>query len=658
MNKIKVVTFLLLLSTLTLSCSQEVDSKPAAQNGVLDLRNWDYSKEAPITLNGEWELYWQELYNHDDFTSGTVDKSKRILTDYKSWNGNTVNGEKLKGFGFGTYRLNMFLGVLSEPIALQVGLIDSAYELEINGEIYRQIGKVGITGKTSEGSTLLNVIDLKADSNNLEIIIRVSNYHSRKGGPWSDLIFGSEQQIRKLVQRKSRQDYFMFGAFIIMSISYAMLYISRYKERVNQFFSLFCIVIALRVLVQGGAPYLLQYFPGLSWTIRHGLELSTVYIGLLLFMSFINTLFKGCFFKYELKTAAVIAVTFSFSAFFLPPIINSWLIAIFQVLLFIAGVQIIWILINNIRKRNKNALILLVGGLILYFTVLNDILYSIGKLNTFYMIPFGMLIFILFQDHILSMSFFNAHSLISRQKHQLELRNIEYLQEIENRLIIEEELRKSNQDLLVARSAIIHGLAKIAEYRDSDTGAHLNRIQEYNVLLASELAKSEYYHDYITDEYIEDLYLSSILHDIGKVGVPDSILLKPGALTAKEFEKIKLHTLIGGDTLTSIEKDLKEKTFLTLAKDIAYMHHEKWDGSGYPYGLSGKEIPLSSRITAVSDVYDALTSERVYKSPITHEKTVEMIRTESGKHFDPDIVDAFLKVSDTFKKLKIEVSDN
>ena len=198
------------------------------------------------------------------------------------------------------------------------------------------------------------------------------------------------------------------------------------------------------------------------------------------------------------------------------------------------------------------------------------------------------------------------------------------------------------------RNASIIGLAKLAEYRDGDTGSHLKRIQRYSQLLAGELTSVHKYQQYITPEYIEDLYLSSILHDIGKVGIQDSILLKPGALSKSEYEKMKEHTIIGGDVILEIEKKINGQSLYSLGKEIALYHHERWDGSGYPKGLKGDDIPLSARIVALIDVYDALATKRPYKEAIPHEKAVRIILEGRGSQFDPDIVDVFIKIENQF----------
>lgn len=224
--------------------------------------------------------------------------------------------------------------------------------------------------------------------------------------------------------------------------------------------------------------------------------------------------------------------------------------------------------------------------------------------------------------------------------------------DVSDRKRLENDLIESGRSVQAARMATILGLAKLAEYRDGDTGAHLERIREYARIIARELSTYPQYQEYITEEYIEDIYNSAILHDIGKVGVPDAILQKPGKLTSEEFEIIKTHSTLGGDALRDVEVNIEGQTFLTLSKEIAYHHHEWWDGTGYPMGLKGEQIPLSARIVSIADVYDALTSRRSYKEAFSHNKAVRIIVSERGTHFAPDVVDAFLAHEEEFRQIR------
>jgi len=214
---------------------------------------------------------------------------------------------------------------------------------------------------------------------------------------------------------------------------------------------------------------------------------------------------------------------------------------------------------------------------------------------------------------------------------------------------MERQVLESNQLIDTSRQAAIFGLARLAECRDDGTGAHLLRIREYTRILATELAEIPDLQHIVTRHFIEDLCLSSVLHDIGKVGIADAILLKPERLTEAEFETMKRHCEYGSIALSSAEKDSESLHFLRMGQEITRFHHERWDGSGYPSGLAGIEIPLSARIVALADVYDALTSSRSYKPAYNHEQARMLIVKESGSRFDPTIVNAFLRREQEFK---------
>ena len=206
----------------------------------------------------------------------------------------------------------------------------------------------------------------------------------------------------------------------------------------------------------------------------------------------------------------------------------------------------------------------------------------------------------------------------------------------------EEELRRA-QDLVRTRDAVIIGLAKLAEARDPDTGQHLDRIGLYCTSMASSLRRHPEYRQIVSAGFVRLIRVSSALHDIGKVGIEDAILLKPGRLTRAERAKMQEHTLLGEKCLEQIEQQLGTSNFLEMAREIALHHHEHWDGSGYPFGLKGEQIPLAARIAAIADVYDALAFKRVYKPSLPHEKCVDIIRTGAGNHFDPKLVEVFLE---------------
>jgi len=215
---------------------------------------------------------------------------------------------------------------------------------------------------------------------------------------------------------------------------------------------------------------------------------------------------------------------------------------------------------------------------------------------------------------------------------------------------LEHIVKVRTHELLKTQKTTIFALSKLAETRDSETGEHLERMRNYCVLLAQIMKYSGEY-DSITSEFMRNIYDSCILHDIGKVGIPDFILLKPTALNHEEFEIIKTHTLIGYNALNDASKTLGDNSFLDMAKDIALYHHERWDGLGYPEGRHGDNIPIVARIVTIGDVYDALTSKRPYKEAIPHEETVEIMRQESFR-FDPRIFKLFLYNHEDFDRIR------
>jgi len=219
---------------------------------------------------------------------------------------------------------------------------------------------------------------------------------------------------------------------------------------------------------------------------------------------------------------------------------------------------------------------------------------------------------------------------------------------------LESIVDRRTRALLQSRSAVILGLAKLAESRDDETGRHLDRIRSYVRILGEQLAKSR---ADVDEDFVGSIVETSSLHDIGKVGIPDDVLLKPGRLTDEQRAVIQKHPLIGGDTLLAVKQQWGDDTFLVTACEIAFAHHERWDGKGYPFGLAGEMIPLSGRIVALADVYDALTTKRVYKPAMSHEEARQIIIEGLGTHFDPKVVEAFLAAEEQFRAVRRELGE-
>ena len=221
----------------------------------------------------------------------------------------------------------------------------------------------------------------------------------------------------------------------------------------------------------------------------------------------------------------------------------------------------------------------------------------------------------------------------------------------------EMRLLHREKDLVRTRNAVIFGLAKLADYRDRETGQHLERIALYSTCLVTALRRDSRFERRIPASFVKSIGISSVLHDIGKVAIEDAILRKEGRLEPEERERMQLHTDVGAECIREIEQRLGSCNFLSMARDIAKCHHERWDGRGYPNGISGEEIPFAARVVALADVYDALASKRVYKDAYSHEKCVELISEGSGTQFDPEITDVFLKIAGQFREISERFQD-
>jgi putative two-component system response regulator len=238
-----------------------------------------------------------------------------------------------------------------------------------------------------------------------------------------------------------------------------------------------------------------------------------------------------------------------------------------------------------------------------------------------------------------------AHVKLRRFQNQIETDN-RRLQEL-----VQEQVKKIADGHL----ATIFAIAKLAETRDDQTGRHLERIQTFCRLLAESLGRQAGYRHTINREWIGNIFHASPLHDIGKVAIPDGVLLKPGRLTSEEFEIMKTHTTLGAQTLRAVQEKFPDNELINMGIEAARWHHEWWDGTGYPDGLREDEIPLGARIIAVADCYDALRSRRCYKQPFPHDETVAIILESSGSHFDPSVIAAFRELTETFRDVRDEM---
>jgi len=258
----------------------------------------------------------------------------------------------------------------------------------------------------------------------------------------------------------------------------------------------------------------------------------------------------------------------------------------------------------------------------------------------------------------------NNHLKLARASRLLRDRNEDLERLVAERtreiLLQSEQLIRSKQEVIASQGATITALCSLTEVRDNETGGHIRRTQHYVRVLAERLRDHPRFRHELNDETIDMMFRSAPLHDVGKVAIPDAILLKQGKLTPAEWEIMKRHPTYGRDAIAQAELELDDQggSFLRFAREIAHCHHEKWDGSGYPQGLAGDDIPVSARLMAAADVYDALMSRRAYKEAYSHERAMQMIQAERGRHFDPDVVDALQGLAETCRDIARRYRDD
>ena len=248
------------------------------------------------------------------------------------------------------------------------------------------------------------------------------------------------------------------------------------------------------------------------------------------------------------------------------------------------------------------------------------------------------------------------HLLIANTRRELKRHNDELEVLVAERT---QEIVLRDRKLIAAQTAIITAFCSLAEVRDNETGNHIRRTQHYVLALAEKLRNYPRFQQVLTDETIQLMFKSAPLHDVGKVAIPDAILLKPGKLMPEEWEIMKRHCVAGRNAIITAARELGEGggEFFGFAAEIAYSHHERWDGTGYPCGLAGEEIPISARLMAVADVYDALITKRVYKDAYPHDESIQLMYAERGSHFDPEVIDAMMEISGTFEAIAQEFKD-
>lgn len=437
------LTSLLLL--LVSACGLVVPQKtaPEAVGGVLDLSGWDFATGGPVNLSGEWEFYWQQHLEPRDFTGSNPPLRSGFIRVPGYWNGYEVNGKKLSGDGFATYRLRVQLNRTNRHLALRLLEISTAYTLYLDGE---KVGASGVAGKDRQTTVPRHspqIVDFKVEADPMEIILQVSNFHHRRGGIWEVIQMGSEQDIRSMQGRGLSLDLFLCGSILIMGLYHLALFWFRRKDRSPLYFSIFCFLILVRLLTTG-ARYLLEILPAISWGLMVRLEYLSFYLAVPAFALFMRSIFQN-FSSRFLKVIAGVAGIFSCAVVFAPPRLFSLTLNPYEIItLAIAGYGL-FVIIRALPSKRAESLVFLCGFIILSLAMVNDMLHVERVIQTGFYAPFGLFIFILSQASLLSFRFSNALTTVEQQGRELKQTFEAYKSEIIDRQKAESALMMSEE---------------------------------------------------------------------------------------------------------------------------------------------------------------------------------------------------------------------
>ena len=432
---------------------------PKAKKGVLNLTNWDFKNDGPVDLSGEWAFYWQQHLLPDDFAQQASRLQKQFIEVPGYWKGYEIEGKKLPGFGYATYRLLIHLNSQDEPFALRIREVQTAYRIFVDGQ---SVGSLGLAAKdfaTTVPQQFPQVFDFEIRANQMELIIQVSNFHHRRGGAWEVIQLGREIDIRKAQEKGTSFDLFLFGSIFIMALYHLGLFVVRKKDRSPLFFSIFCFLIALRLLTTG-ERYLIHLFPNIQWELMIKLEYLSFYLAVPVFVSFMRSIFPR-FSKRILRLIQLLALGFACVVLLTPVRLYSHTIHIYEVFTVLCLIYGLYIIITSLMHKNIEALILLIGFIIFGMTVVNDMLHVERIIQTGFLTPLGLFIFILSQAFLLSFRFSTA--LVTVETQQIELRDTleSYKAEIIDRVQAEEALRESEEKYRTILHSIEEGYYEV-----------------------------------------------------------------------------------------------------------------------------------------------------------------------------------------------------
>jgi PAS domain S-box-containing protein len=431
-----------------MACNHEFRKRitPKAVKGILDLTNWNFKSDGVVDLSGEYEFYWKRQLAPSDFAGPVLPQKTGFLTVPGFWNSFEINGKKLHGDGYATFRLIILLNKKRDHrhLALKFLSMDTAYTLFLNGQKESSIGIAGKNRETTVPRYFPQVLDIKTESNRIEMILQISNFDHRRGGPWEVIWLGEKKDIQKIKENRLGFELFLFGSIFIMALYHLCLFMLNKKDRAGLYFSIFCFLVILRLLTTG-ERYIVHFFPNIPWEVLIKMEYLSFYLSIPVFALFIQSFFPKEVPKRIVHLIVAVGIGFSCIVLFTPARIFTYTLQTYQVLTIIVIIYAIYILIvASIRKRD-GAFTFLFGFIILALSAVNDMMYSEEIIQTGYLAPLGLCIFIFSQAFLLSLRLKKAFENVGIQYKELKETYHAYRGEIIDRVQAEEALHESDK---------------------------------------------------------------------------------------------------------------------------------------------------------------------------------------------------------------------
>jgi len=455
--------FIVINVTFIVACQNNSIKKtpPKAVHGVLDLNTWDLEKEGSIKLAGEWEFYWNQLLTPEDFSRPNPPEKSGFMYIPGCWNGYVLDGKKLSGDGYATYRLRILREEQKRDLALKIKDIHTAYVLYVNGKRLSSAGVVGKTADTTVPDVMPAVVDFSSETHQMEIILQISNFHHRLGGQWGAIQLGTEKEILNLQERSIVFDIFLCGGIFLIGLYHLCLFIIRPKDKSPLYFGMFCLLIVFRILTTGDKQFI-YLFPNSSWELRVKIEYLSFYLAVPVFGTFIHSLFPREISRWVLGVVQLFGILFSAIVILTPAQIYSYTVQPYLVITSMGCVYGVYALILSLVRKRDGAVILFIGSFILFITVAYEMLAYSGVMTIVEtLVPLGVLSFIFFQAILLSHRFSMAFDTIEKQRQDLHETNIAYLKEITERRRTEKALQEAYS--IINRSPAIAFLRKNME---------------------------------------------------------------------------------------------------------------------------------------------------------------------------------------------------